>query len=134
MNEKYLDKDIYTRAKKEVDRTHKKHSIYRSMDLLKTYKKMGGRISEKKSKKGTTKWLKEDWRNLTPYVTGKIDSIKNTPKCGVKGKDQKFPSICRPFIRVNETTPDLAKSYTRSQLKKALQQKKKGQIINWEKL
>lgn len=134
MNEKYLDKAIYEKAKKQVDREHKKHSAYKSMALIKLYKEMGGRIRESKSKGGTSRWLKEDWRNLTPYATGKIKSLLDTPKCGVKSKDQKFPSVCRPLKKVNEKTPDLAKSYTRKQILKAVEIKKQGKKISWNKL
>jgi hypothetical protein len=134
INEKYLDKDIYTRAKRKIDMEHKKHSAFKSMAILKEYKSMGGRIKEGTGKKGTTKWLKEDWRNLTPYTTGKVTSIAKTPKCGVKGEDQKLPSICRPTKKVDSKTPQLAQTYSKTQLKKALEQKKKGKTIQWKNL
>jgi len=133
MNEKYLDKDIYTQAKRKIDMEHKKHSAYKSMAIIKEYKRLGGRIDERKSKKGTKKWLDEKWKNLTGVALGKM-SIKDAPKCGVKYKGQTAPSICRPSKKVDSKTPDLAQSYSRSQLKKALEQKKKGKTINWKKL
>jgi len=133
MNEKYLDKDIYARAKKEVDGRHKKHSAYKSMDLVKTYKRMGGRIDKSKKKGGTDKWNKEQWKNLTGVALGKM-SIADAPKCGNKYKGQKEPSICRPTKKIDEKTPVLAQSYSRSQLKKALEIKKKGKTINWKNL
>ena len=43
MNSKYLDKDIYKKAKAEVDKDFKKHSAYKSMQLVKTYKAQGGK-------------------------------------------------------------------------------------------
>ena len=135
MNEKYLDKDIYKKAKKIVDKKHKKHSAYKSMDLVKTYKDMGGRIDDSKAKKkGTTKWLKEKWKNLTGVAQGKM-SIADAPKCGNKYTDQgSNPSICRPTVKVDSKTPVLAQSYSKSQLKKALDLKKKGKTISWKNL
>ena len=75
MNSKYLDKDIYKKAKSEVDKDFKKHSAYKSMALVKTYKKLGGRIDESKSKGGTNTWMKEKWLNLAPYAEGSIKDI-----------------------------------------------------------
>lgn len=133
---KFLDKKIYERAKKIVDERHKKHSAYKSMDLIKTYKKeLGGKIDETKDKKGTNKWLKEKWINLTPYALGNVKNIKDSPKCGVKGKKQgKNPSICRPSKKVNKSTPQTAEKYTKKQLVKAVNIKKKGKTINWNEL
>lgn len=133
MNPKFLNIDIYKKAKKIADEKHKKHSAYKSMFLIKTYKDLGGRIEEPK-KSGTKKWLKEKWVNLTPIATGKIKSVKNAPKCGEKAKNQKKPSICRPSVKVDKKTPQLAQSYSKSQLKKALDTKKKGKVIKWDKL
>lgn len=48
---KYLDKEIYEKAKKEVDEMYKEHSAYKSMMLGKLYKKYGGRYAEKKNSK-----------------------------------------------------------------------------------
>ena len=133
MNKKYLDKRIYEEAKKEIDKMHQKHSAYKSMALIKLYKEKGGRIDESKSKGGTTKWLKEEWKNLSGVALGKM-SIKNAPKCGVKFKNQNVPSICRPTKKIDSSTPKLGQSYSKNQLKKALEEKKKGKIIKWNKL
>jgi hypothetical protein len=133
MNPKFLNIDIYKKAKKIADEKHKKHSAYKSMFLIKTYKDLGGKINEP-AKSGTKKWLKEKWVNLTPVVTGKVKSVKDAPKCGVKGKSQKAPSVCRPTVKVDKKTPQLAQKYSKSQLKKALETKKKGGVINWKKL
>lgn len=131
MNEKFLNKQIYEQAKKEIDKQYKKHSAYKSMALIKLYKEKGGKIDEIKSKNGTKKWIKEDWRNLTPVALGVLD-LSNAPKCGIKYKN--MPSICRPTKRIDNSTPSLAQSYNRNQLKKALEQKKKGNAILWNKL
>ena len=134
INEKYLDKDIYERAKKKVYKEHKKHSAYRSMALVKEYKSMGGRINEKGKKGGTDKWNKEKWKNLTGVALGKM-SISEAPKCGNKYKGQgSLPSICRPTKKIDSKTPVLAQSYSKSQLKKALEMKRKNKTISWKDL
>ena len=133
---KFLDKELYFKAKKIADNTYEKHSAYKSMFLVNTYKKLGGKIDDSiKNKSGTEKWNNEKWKNLTPYVLGNIKSIKQTPACGYRGKNQKDnPSICRPTIKIDKTTPKLAQDYTKSQIKKALKIKKTGKNITWNKL
>ena len=134
MNPKFKDVEIYKKAKAQIDKEHKKHSAYKSMALIKLYKSLGGRIDESKSKGGTQRWLKEKWVNLTPVAMG-LSSLADSPACGVKHlKQGNNPSICRPKIKVNEKTPKVASTYTKTQLKKALDIKKKGKTINWGKL
>lgn len=133
---KFLDKELYFKAKRIADNTYEKHSAYKSMFLVNTYKKLGGKIDDSiKNKSGTEKWNNEKWKNLTPYALGNIKSIKKTPACGYRGKNQKDnPSICRPTIKIDKTTPKLAQDYTKSQIKKALKIKKTGKNIKWDKL
>jgi hypothetical protein len=133
---KFLDKKIYDKAKEIADKTYKKHSAYKSMFLISKYEELGGRINpEAKKKSGTEKWNKEVWKNLTPLATGNIKKIKDLPACGMKGKKQgKLPSICRPTKKIDSKTPTLAQEYTKGQIKKALEIKKKGKTINWKEL
>ena len=133
---KFLDKSIYNKAKKKADEVYKKHSAYKSMYLLETYKKLGGRINQKvKKNSGTEKWNKEEWKNLTPYILGKVKSIKDAPACGERHKLQvKNPSICRHTKKVSKDTPTLAQEYNKAQIRKALEIKKKGKRIFWNKL
>ena len=121
--EKYLDKSIYEKAKKEVYADYKKPSAYRSMALVKKYQALGGRLRDTRTK-GTQTWLKEKWKNLTPYsqgLSGKTDFV-----CGKKHPQQTKPSVCRPLKDV--------KKYTKTQIQKAVQIKKKGGVIDWTKL
>lgn len=128
---KYLDKAIYEKAKKEVYADFEKPSAYRSMAVIKKYKELGGRVDESKSKGGTKKWLDEKWKNLTPYVEGLVPSVAKAPVCGSRHPKQKGPSICRPTIKKKDTT-SLAQDFTKQQMKKALEIKKKGKTIKWE--
>jgi hypothetical protein len=135
MSNKFLDKDIYNRAKKLADEKYKKHSAYKSMYMMEQYEKLGGRINKNLKKSGTDKWLKEKWKNLSPIAMGIESNIKNLTACGEKHpKQKKNPTICRPTKKVNKDTPKLAQSFSKSQIKKALEIKKKGNRINWNKL
>ena len=136
MSNKFLDKDIYNRATKLADEKYKKNSAYKSMFLVEEYKRLGGRINPKlKTKSKLKTWLKESWVNLSPIALGLETSINKLPKCGIKHPEQKKnPSICRPTKRINKDTTSLAQSFTKSQIKKAFQIKKKGKRIDWSEL
>ena len=127
MNKKFLDKDIYNRATKLSNEKYKSNSAYKSMYMVEQYEKLGGRINPKlKTKSKLKTWLKESWVNLTPIAMGIETSINKLPKCGIKHPEQKKnPSICRPTKKVNKDTTSLAQSFTKSQIKKAFQIKKK---------
>ncbi len=134
MNSKYLDADIYKKAKSIVNNKFKTHSAYKSMQLIKTYKILGGRIDESNAKDGTNRWRSEKWKNLSPVALD-LTSIKKAPPCGVKHINQgNNKSICRPTIKVNSKTPKLAQSFSKTEIKKALELKNKGKRIKWSKL
>jgi hypothetical protein len=136
MSKKFLDKDIYNRATKLADEKYKKNSAYKSMYLVEQYEKLGGKINPKlKSKSKLKTWIKEKWVNLSPIALGLETDINKLPKCGIKHpKQKKNPTICRPTKRINKDTTSLAQSFTKSQIKKAFQIKKKGKRINWSEL
>ena len=103
-----------------------KHSAYRSMQLAKEGKT--------KNKDGNLKrWIQEDWRNLTPYAEG-LTTLDETPECGKPHPQQKGKSVCRPMKKVNEQTPNLASTYSKEQIKKAVELKNKGLTIKWSEL
>jgi hypothetical protein len=104
----------------------KKHSAYASMNIK-------GNITTPEEKADLIRWGREKWLNLTAGIT---DNKKLA--CGTKGKKQKelgLPSICRPSIKISNKTPSpLSSSYTKQQIKKAINIKKKGEIIKWKSL
>ena len=134
--DKFLDKNIYDKAKKIADAKYKKNSAYKSMYMIEKYKELGGKINPKAEKKSGTKiWLKEKWKNLTPLALGLETKINNLPVCGAKHPKQgKNPSICRPTVKITKDTPVLAQSYTLNEIKIALKKKKKGKRIDWSEL
>ena len=124
INPKFLNKDIYKRAKAQVDKEHAKHSAYKSAAIIKRYKDLGGNIDESKSSKGLQRWFKQKWINLTPFSEG--IGRKTEYKCGQKAKGQKGPSVCRPA--------KVAEKLSLQKIKRAVQIKNKGNRISWDKL
>ena len=104
-----------------------KHSAYRSMKIAKEGKT--------KNRDGNLRrWINEDWRNLTPYAEGLVNSIKDTPECGKPHPEQKSKSVCRPLKKVSNQTPELATSYSKDEIKKAVEIKNNGETIKWSNL
>jgi len=75
--------ELYEKAKRIVYQEYPKHSAYRSGQLVKRYKEMGGTYSGKKDSSGLTSWFKENWKDI-----GGLE----------------YP-VYRPTIRVNKNTP-----------------------------
>ena len=100
------DPELYEQAKRIVYQQYPKHSAYRSGQLVKQYKSMGGTYSGKKDTSGLTSWFKENWKDI-----GGLD----------------YP-VYRPTIRVNKNTPltpdEIDPENLREQI--ALKQKIKG--------
>ena len=107
-----------------------KPSAYRSMVMG----KLGLTKSTPEKTADLIRWnKKEKWRNLTPIMLGETGFFD----CGEQSEQQKklkLPSICRPTVKVSEKTPKLAQNFTKKQIKKAVEEKKKGNIISWSKL
>lgn len=75
--------ELYEKAKKIVYKQYPKQSAYRSGQLVKKYKELGGTYSGTKPKDGLTQWFKEDWKDV-----GNLD----------------YP-VYRPTKRINKNTP-----------------------------
>lgn len=129
--ENVLDPDLYRKARKKADETYKKNSAYKSMFIVSTYKKLGGRYSGKKENKGVKRWNNEKWIQVIPF----LESGKKIA-CGF-GSDSKG---CRPSKRVDKDTPttiqELIKKHGKAPLLKVARQKKKdmSKRVNWDKL
>lgn len=85
--------DLYEKAKEIVYKQYSKPSAYRSGQLVKKYKEMGGTYSGKKPDDGLTRWYKENWKDIggkeypvyrptkrvskdTPLTASEIDPIQ----------------------------------------------------------
>lgn len=97
---------LYESVKKEADEKYAKPSAYKSGWIVKTYKERGGTYSGKKTKKGLTRWYKEDWKDIG---------------------DGPYP-LYRPTKRISKDTPTTASELSASEIKKMdkLKQKIKG--------
>ena len=126
-----LNPDLYRKARKKADETYKKNSAYKSMFIVTTYKKLGGKYSGKKENKGVKRWNKEKWIQVVPF----LESGKKIA-CGF-GSDSKG---CRPSKRIDKDTPttiqELLKKHNKNDLLKVARQKKKdmSKRVNWDKL
>lgn len=98
---------IKNRIKKRLKKNGQRWGLYTSSELVKTYKKefqkkhpnkSPYKTSKKKSEiSGTTRWYKEKWIRVKPYVTS-----KKIIKCGSSNKKN---HACRPLHRVTKDTP-----------------------------
>ena len=99
-----IHKTLYTKAKQYADKVYgKKTSAYKSMAIVKKYKQLGGRYKstpdkrEKSPLKGLTRWLKEEWIQVLPFLTN-----EHKVPCGSSKRRQ---HACRPSVRVSNQTP-----------------------------
>lgn len=71
MNEP-LNKPLYEHIKKMADGIYKKPSAYKSGYIVKTYKELGGKYSNTKTKQGLSRWFKEKkkirGKNLPKFI------------------------------------------------------------------
>ena len=111
-----LDKAKYSRAKSKYK--DMKHSAYKSGLIVKEYKRLGGKYDGKKnSKKGLSRWFKEDWKTQ--------DNKKTYQKKG---------DIFRPTKRITKKTPTTMSELTPVQKKKAIKEKKAtGRVKKYKK-
>jgi hypothetical protein len=98
--------DLYEKAKEIVYKQYPKHSAYRSGQLVKKYKEIGGTYSGEKDKDGLTRWFKEEWKDIG---------------------NKEYP-VFRPTKRITKDTPLTPDEIKPSNLKQqiALKQEIKG--------
>lgn len=101
-----LNPKLYEKARTIVYSQYPKHSAYRSGQLVKKYKELGGQYGGEKPKGNLTAWFKEEWKDIG-------------------GKE--YP-VFRPTKRVNKNTPLTVEEIDPKNLKEqiALKQKIKG--------
>jgi hypothetical protein len=118
---KPLDKKLYRRVTRLIKRRVKRWpSAYASGQLVREYKRRGGRYScTKRSKRHTlfgslSRWFKERWMDV---CTGK--------PCGRQRSSKRRYPYCRPTRRVNLHTPRLASELSRSEIKRRCSKKRR---------
>lgn len=126
-----LNPKLYKEAKKIADKTYKKPSAYKSMFIVSTYKKLGGKYSGKKTGKGVDRWNREAWIQIIPY----LQSGKKIA-CGY-GDDGKG---CRPSKRIDKNTPitiqEVVKKHGKEKVIEVAKKKKRNMNlrVNWNTL
>ena len=124
MVNKPTDQKLYDRVKARIYKEMPTHSAYRSGQLVKKYKEAFKRkhgdkpaYTGNKSKGKLTKWFKEDWRN-------------QRGETGYKMKGD----IYRPTKKIDSTTPTTFKELSKTQISKAMKEKKKtGRVKKYKK-
>jgi len=109
-----VNKSLYSRAKTKANKKYgAKTGAYKSMYIVSEYKRMGGKYTGPKKQSGTTRWNKEKWIQVTPF-------IKNGKKiaCGSSNKKGK---ACRPTRKLKGTPITLQESIKKLGKTKVLQ-------------
>lgn len=115
----------YKKAYIEANKIYgEKSSLYRSAFIVKKYKELGGKFTEKKPSggKGLKRWMeKEQWVHVIPFLTkGEVVMCGSTERT----------EPCRPLKRANSKTPitinELLKIHTKENILKAAQEKKRN--------
>jgi len=109
-----VNKSLYKKAKAKANKKYGiKTGAYKSMYIVREYKRMGGKYTGKKKMEGTTRWNKEKWIQVQPFIT----SGRKIP-CGASSKSGK---ACRPTIKLKNTPITLQQSIKKLGKKKVLQ-------------
>jgi len=122
---------LYRQALMKADATYKRNSAYKSMFIVKEYKRLGGSYSGEKTDKGVARWNKEKWIQVVPF----LESGKKIA-CGF-GEGGKG---CRPSKRIDKQTPttiqELVKKHGKKPLLKLAQDKKRdmNKRVLWDNL
>jgi hypothetical protein len=88
--------ELYEKIKNEVYANNKKHSLFRSAQIVKKYKEAGGQYENdnNEEKMDIPKWFKQKWASANDYYhTGEVIP------CGSSNTQQKFNEypLCRPI-------------------------------------
>lgn len=121
-----INKKLYLKIKKEIKDDHvkkgKRWGLYSSSELVRKYKKVGGKYKTQKNIKtqGTLRWYQEMW----------IDTcqLPKIVKCGrdkFSSNKSSFP-YCRPLHKISKTTPKTVSELTSKQIQRQCQKKKRS--------
>ena len=126
-----VNPSLYRKARKIADEKYKKNSAYKSMFLVSQYKKLGGTYRGEKTTKGVSRWNKEKWIQVVPFL---LEGKRIACGFGDGGKG------CRPSVRIDKDTPMTIQELIKKHGKKALievAQKKRADMdrrVNWANL
>ena len=118
-----VNKTLYKRIKSTMDREHKeagkRWGAYSSGELVRRYKKAGGKYRGSKPKStGTSRWFKEKWVDIA-----KLPKIVPCGRSKFSPSGKTFP-YCRPLYRVSAKTPKTVKELTKKEIASRIARKK----------
>ena len=121
----------YIKAKRDADKKFKeKTSAYKSMYIVKQYKKYNGKfLSSKEVKNGLIRWLNEKWIRVDPKTGKPMRKNGKLVDCGRSKKevDKKVKKgMCRPYKRITKDTPKTVKELGKKEVKRRLKLKSKN--------
>ena len=106
---------LYNRVKNTVKRKVARWpSAYASGQVVKMYRRLGGKYKGKRSSSSLSRWYKERWMDV---CTGK--------PCGRKRSSKKGYPYCRPSRKISSKTPKLISQFSKSELKRRCLKKRK---------
>jgi len=109
---KPLDQELYDKVKAEIYKKNPKHSLFRSAQISKEYKRRGGKWDTKKKPEfGIRKWFNQNWITLNDYYHD--DKIVPCGSSDTYEKYDEYP-LCRPL----KIAKDLGKEKIGKMLKK----------------
>jgi len=116
-----VNKALYEKAKRmATEKFTSPTGAYRSMWIVRQYKKMGGTYSNQKSTSKLERWRKEGWVDLNqPNGKGGYE------RCGHKNtQNNKYP-LCRPSKTISQDTPRKYQDISEISIRKANEEKQK---------
>jgi DNA adenine methylase len=110
---KPLDQKLYDDIKAEIYKKNPKHSLFRSAQIAKEYKKRGGKWdTKKKPEMGIRKWFNQKWITLNDYYHK--DEVVPCGSSDTYEKYDEYP-LCRPM--------DIAKKLGKKKIGQMLEKK-----------
>lgn len=111
--------NAYKTAKRKADAKFKeKTGAYKSMFIVREYKKLGGKFTGSKPKdKGLSRWVKEKWQRPGGKPCGRNEK---------EVKQGKKKSICRPTRKVTSKTPKTAKELGSKEMARRVRKKQRA--------
>lgn len=116
-----LNKKLYEQVKKDSNSVFKeKTSAYKSMWIVREYKKRGGKYKQQGDISRLEQWLDEKWIDVAQFLKGK------TVSCGRNPNEKRKKAYCRPSVRVNKNTPKTVHEIPKAKLRELVKKKKRN--------
>jgi hypothetical protein len=116
-----VNKALYEKAKRmATEKFTSPTGAYRSMWIVRQYKKMGGTYTRIKNSSKLERWRRENWVDLNqPNGKGGYE------RCGHKNtQNNKYP-LCRPSKTISQDTPRKYQDISEISIRKANEEKQK---------